>query len=301
MSESKSVRENSSLPVWVLALMLLFAIPVVAQSPTGVILVRDTTGASIPKTVVTVTNVETGLTRTMMTGSAGAYSFPALPVGHYTVKAEHTGFMTETRRGLVLAVTQDAVLNFTLQIVVTGQAPQVNTTNSSLGGLVNPHQMEALPLNGRNYIDLALLQPGVMKTAEIGNGQGTSGTWFSSNGAPMRSNNITLDGARMTNAASGSSGTEAGTTLGVDGLLEFQVVAGAYGAQYGMSMGSQVVMVSKGGTNQFHGDGFEYLRNSTLDARNFFDYGSLSGGTRLPYFQQNNFGGSFGGPIRKNK
>jgi hypothetical protein len=168
--------------VWVLpAILLLVAIPVFAQSPTGTILgvVKDASGASVPNAAVTVMNVETGLTRTLMAGDDGAYRFPALLVGHYTVKAQQTGFKTEAREGLVLDVAQEAVVNFTLQvgttqeqIVVTGEATVVNVTNSSIGGLINPVQMADLPLNSRNYIDLVLLQKGVAKAAAIGNGQG---------------------------------------------------------------------------------------------------------------------------------
>ena len=311
MSENKRADASPGLYVLAMALIFLFeAIPVIAQLPTGTILglVKDASGASIPNVTVRVSNVSTDLARTFTTGDDGAYRFPALPVGGYRVKAERAGFKTETREGLVLDVTQEAVVNFTLQVgrteeqvVVTGEAPLVNATNSSLGGLVNSDQMADLPLNGRNYIDLTLMQSGVAKAAAIGNGQGTTGTWFSSNGAPMRSNNIMLDGARLTNAFSGSSGTEAGTTLGVDGIQEYKVITNSFSAEYGMSMGSQLVMVSKAGTNQFHGDVFEYLRNSALDARNWFDYGYLSGGPRLPRFQRNNFGSSLGGPIKKNK
>jgi outer membrane receptor protein involved in Fe transport len=311
VSRHNGIGRSPCRSVWVLpAILLLVAIPVFAQSPTGTILgvVKDASGASIPNAAVTVMNVETGLTRTLMAGDDGAYRFPALLVGHYTVKTQQTGFKTEAREGLVLDVAQEAVVNFTLQvgttqeqIVVTGEATVVNVTNSSIGGLINPVQMADLPLNSRNYIDLVLLQKGVAKAAAIGNGQGTSGTWFSSNGAPMRSNNILLDGARMNNAFSGSSSNETGTTLGVDGIQEYKVITDTFSAEYGMSMGSQVLMVSKGGTNNFHGTAFEYFRNSALDARNFFDYGSLSGGPRLPLFQRNNFGGSFGGPIKKNK
>jgi carboxypeptidase family protein/TonB-dependent receptor-like protein len=308
MIGTKQVGVYARLLLWGLAsILLLAAIPVLAQAPTGTILgvVKDTSGASVPNAAVTVLNVETGLTRTLMTGDDGAYRFPALLVGRYTVKAEGRGFKTEAREGLVLEVTQEAVVNFTLQVgetteqvVVTGEAPLVNVTNSSLGGTVHQEQLAELPLNGRNYIDLVLLQKGTAKAAAIGNGQGTSGTWYSSNGAPMRSNNVLLDGARLNNAYSGASGNETGTTLGVDGIQEYKVITDSFSAEYGMSMGSQLVMVSKGGTNQFHGTAFEYLRNSALDARNFFDYPV---GRRLPLFQRNNFGGSFGGPIKKNK
>jgi len=310
MTESKVACNYRFLPWTFLLILSLASNPLLAQLPAGTILgtVKDVSDASIPNAIVIVKNVETGLTRTLTTGGDGTYRFPALPIGHYTVTARRTQFRTEIREGLTLDVGQEAVVNLILSVgntqelvVVSGTAPLVNTTNSSLGGVVNSDQITDLPLNGRNYIDLALLQTGVAKAAAIGNGQGTSGTWFSSNGAPIRSNNITLDGARLTNVFSGSSGTEAGTTLGTDGIQEFKLITDSFSAEYGMSMGSQLVMVSKGGTNRFHGDVFEYFRNSVLDARNYFDYGYLGGGPRLPRFQRNNFGGSFGGPIKKNK
>lgn len=176
------------------------------------------------------------------------------------MKAERTGFKTEAREGLALDVAQEEVVNLTLQlgqtveqVVVTGEAPLVNVTNSSLGGTVHQEQLAELPLNGRNYIDLVLLQKGTAKAAAIGNGQGTSGTWYSSNGAPMRSNNVLLDGARLNNAYSGASGNESGTTLGVDGIQEYKVITDSFSAEYGMSMGSQLVMVSKGGQTSFMG------------------------------------------------
>src|SRR5436309_4984514 len=187
--------------------------------------------------------------------------------------------------------------------MVSGEAPLVNTTSSALGSVVNEQSMSDLPLNGRNYVDLTMLQPGVSQQAlaTTGGGATASGTWFSANGAPVRSNNFTLDGAPMTNAAAAATASEAGTTLGVDGIREYKVVTSAFSAEYGMVMGSQTVMVSKNGTNLWHGDVFEYMRNIALDARNLFDYRTSSGGRRLPLFQRNSFGGSFGGPIKKDK
>jgi hypothetical protein len=164
--------------VWVSVLILLLTvIPVRAQLPTGTILgvVKDSSGGVVPGVAVTVQNAETGFTRTVTTGDDGAYRFPALPVGRYDVKVERTGFKTETHAGLTLEVMQEAVVNFTLQVgtseqqvLITGEAPLVNTTTSSLGGLVNEQKMEDLPLNGRNYIDLTLLQAGVAKATELG-------------------------------------------------------------------------------------------------------------------------------------
>jgi hypothetical protein len=307
-------RVGSSSVVWVAALILLLVVvPVFAQLATGSILgvVKDTSGGVVPDARVTVINVETSQSRTVTTGSDGAYRVPGLTAGHYTVKVEKEGFQTQTQQSLVLDVSQELVVNASLtvgsssqEVTVTGEAPLVNTTSSSLGGLVNEHQMTDLPLNGRNYMDLSLLQPGVSRNTSMGSSHGTGGVWYSSNGAPTRANIVTLDGANMMTLFGSAATSQAGTTLGLDGIREYKVVTTSFSAEYGQSMGSQMLMVSKGGTNQWHGDVFEYLRNAALDARNFFDRQYLvpdSGITRLPPFQRNNFGGAFGGPIKKDK
>jgi hypothetical protein len=301
------------------ALLLIGAMGITAsaQQSIGTILgvVKDTSGGTVPQAKVTVTNTETNETRTADTGDDGAYRFPALKPGQYTVKVEKDGFKSETQTGLTLDVAQELVVSpvmevgsATQEVTVTGEAPLVNTTTSALGSLVNEEKMADLPLNGRNYVDLTLIQPGVnQQVTSTGGGAGISGTWFSANGAPARSNNFSLDGAPTVNAYGASSGSMNGTTLGVDGIREYKVVTSAYSAEYGMTMGAQMVIVSKGGSNQFHGDVFEYLRNDHLDARNFFDSPTSAGVTangtqrRLPLFQRNNFGGSFGGPIKKDK
>jgi hypothetical protein len=292
--------------------MLSTAISSFAQLPTGTILgtVKDTSGASVPGATVTIQNTDTGQTRTVMTGTDGAYNVPELPTGHYQVQVAQTGFKTGTHTGIDLTVGEQALINFTLelgtsqqQVVVTGEAPIVNTQNATLGGLVNEQSIQELPLNGRNYIDLSLLQPGVTADRNFGSGGGVSvGTSFSANGAPVRSNNFMLDGAVLQNISSRNPASLAGTTLGVDGIKEYNVITTDFQAEYGLTMGSQMVIVSKNGTNQFHGDGFEYLRNSDLDARNWFDPApDLIGGHRNPEFRRNNFGGSLGGPIKKDK
>jgi outer membrane receptor protein involved in Fe transport len=294
-----------------LTAILLIALPLLAQLPTGTILgvVKDTSGAVIPGATVTIRNMDTGMTRTATTGNDGEYRVPALAVGTYEVRAEHAGFETEIQRGLTLNVSEEVVVNAELKIgttqqevMVTGEAPLVNTTSSVLGGLVSETKLADLPLNGRNYADLALLQTGIAEDRnEDSEGVGgNSGTWYSSNGAPPRSNNYILDGAQLSNLYGGNSSNGSGTTLGVDGIQEYKLLTNSFSAEYGQTMGSQMAMVSKGGTNQWHGDGFEYFRNSGLDARNFFDYSyQTPGAPRLPTFQRNNFGGSFGGPIKK--
>jgi outer membrane receptor protein involved in Fe transport len=284
--------------------LLFSATPSLGQMATGTILglVKDSSGSSLPDTSVTIENVDTSLTRTAMTSSDGSFNFPELPTGHYQVQATHAGFKTETHKGITLEVTEQAVINFTLelgtqqqQVIVTGDAPIVNTQDATLGGLVNEASIKDLPLNGRNYINLSLLQAGVTQDKNFIAGPGQVGTSFSANGAPVRSNNFTLDGAILQNQFGRNPASEAGNTLGVEGIKEFKVITSNFPAEYGVTMGSQMVMVSSNGTNQFHGDAFEYLRNAALDAKNFFDFGPI------PKFQRNNFGGSLGGPIKKDK
>ena len=172
----------------------------------------------------------------------------------------------------------------------------VNTQDATLGGTVTETKMAELPLNGRNYIDLALLQPGVDRDKNQNNQPGTS---FSVNGAPPRSNNFTLDGAILQNMLGRSPvAGDSGDALGLDGIREFKIVAGTFQAEYGLGMGSQMVAVSKGGTNQWHGDVFEYLRNDAFDANTFFN--NQADVPKAP-LRKNQFGGAFGGPIKKDK
>jgi Carboxypeptidase regulatory-like domain/TonB dependent receptor len=291
--------------IW-LAVLILAAIPAAAQLPTGTILgtVKDSSGASIPGAMVTLKNTDTNLTKTATTEQDGSYRFPELPVGHYEMTATAAGFRTETRAGLNLEVTQQGVINFSLQVgattqqvTITSDIPLVNTQDSTLGGTVNETKMAELPLNGRNYIDLALYRPGVNQDKNQRNQE--NGTSFSVNGAPVRSNNFTLDGAILQNSTGRSPvAGSSGDALGVDGIKEYRIVTGTFQAEYGMAMGSQMVAVSKGGTNQFHGDVFEYLRNSALDANDFFNRGA---GAPKPPLQRNQFGAAFGGPIKKDK
>src|SRR5215472_15718335 len=284
---------------WILALVfLLWVSPLPAQLPTATLLgtVTDPQGAVVAGATVTARNTETGFSRNLTTGSDGAYRFNALPVGNYEVEVSHEGFNTETRKGLTLLVSQEIVVNMQLQvgaasqnIVVTEEVPLVETTNASLGSIVSQQQVSDLPLNGRNYLDLTLLQTGVLNVAsEQGTPGGIGGAEFVSNGATPRSNNFMLDGAIVVNGFGLNPASASGSTLGADGIKELRVITNLFSAEYGPTMGSQTTMVSKGGTNQFHGDVFEYLRNGALDAKNFFATGPE------PSFQRNQFGGSFG-------
>ncbi len=287
--------------LFALALLLVSAPVVLAQSATGTILgtVQDASAAAIPDAKVTITATATNISRTVNTGSDGSYRVDALTPGEYTITIEKQGFGAEKLTSVTLEVAQTLRENAALKVgsvsesvdISADVAPQVDTTTSSLGGMVNSQQVADLPLNGRNFVDLALLQPGV--TNVTNNGPNLNATFFSSNGAPIRSNNTMLDGAPMM-SVKGTTASAVGTTLGVDGIQEFRVLTNSFGAQYGISVGSQIVIASKGGSNKWHGDAFDYLRNNYLDAWGYF-------AKSAPKLIKNNFGGSFGGPIKKDK
>ena len=293
-----------------------------AQQTTGRILgtILDSQGSAVPGAQITVTNQDTGAVRTANSGDDGLYTVPQVDAGKYTLEVKASGFGVKKITGAEVVVATDTRLDVKLDvgsveqsIAVTEAAPLVDTTSSSIGGLVSEQRMADLPLNGRNWTDLTLMQPGVVRviipsmtgTAALA---GANGTIYSSNGGALRSNFMSLDGANMTNLAGFNNSSVSNTSLGVDGIKEYKVVTNMFSAEYGLSMGSQTTIVSKGGSNQWHGDAFEYFRNSSLDARNYFDNvnpaTSKSGifpGKRLPPFHKNNFGGAFGGPIKKDK
>jgi hypothetical protein len=298
-------RKGLCLSIISIAVLILLAIPAAAQLPTATILgvAKDSSGGVLPNATVTITNVDTGIVRTVKTADDGSFLVPELPVGSYEIKGEHAGFKTVNRKGITLQVTQQAVINLDFevgstdqQVVVTEEAPMINTQDATLGGTVSETKMSELPLNGRNYIDLALYQPGVNQDKNQSNQQGTS---FSVNGAPVRSNNFTLDGAILQTMLGRSPvAGESGNALGMDGVKEFRIVAGTFQAEYGLAMGSQMVAVSKGGSNQFHGDVFEYFRNNVLDANDVFQ---RDAGSPIAPLRKNQFGAGFGGPIKKDK
>jgi hypothetical protein len=275
---------TGSYGVVVFCLILVAAISLSAQLPTGTILgtVRDQSGGVVPGASVTITNTDTSLTRTGTTGADGSYRFPALPVGHYQVQVAKEGFGALNRTGITLEVGQEAAIDITLEVgstgqsvTVTGEAPLVQTMTSTIGGLVNEQQVADLPLNGRNLVDLTLMQAGITQTyvivpTTVGSGLMT-GVTISNNGMPVHSNTYLLDGANTKVPWGMNNSSIIGTTMGVDGVKEYKVVSNLPDAEYGLSMGSQTTIVSKGGTNQFHGDAFDYLRNGSLDARNYFD------------------------------
>jgi hypothetical protein len=275
------------------------------QSTTGTILgvVTDQSGAIVPGVEVTVKGVETGSVQQTIAGDGGTYRFPGLAPGTYEVQAALPGFQTSIRTGITLTVGREAVVDFSLQvgniadqITVTGEAPLIESTTATVSGVVDPVQIRELPLNARSFLELAPLQAGVVvSTSPINDTYRGFGTKLSVVGTRGGNNEFLLDGASITDAT-GTVGSAASTMAGVETVREFRIVTNAYDAEYGKHTGAVVVAVTRSGTNEFHGSLFEFLRNSKMDARNFFDRGS-----NPPPFKRNQFGGTFGGPIKQDK
>src|SRR5437016_12513098 len=238
--------------------------------------VHDANGGLVPGVSVTAKHTESGLTRTVITNETGSYRVPALPVGAYEVTAELPGFKQQVRRGINLVVTQEAVVNFTLEVgdlkenvTVTEEAPLVNTTLSSTSGLVTREQIKDLPLNGRSFLELMTLNAGVITNRS--NTTDNNVPSFSIAGKRPDSNRFTMNGMDYVGNNAGGTYTApqgiSGFLLGVDAVREFNVLGHTYGAEYGKRAGAQVTIVTTSGTNQFHGSVFEYLRNNALDTR----------------------------------
>ena len=290
----------------ILPLLLVTALVTPAAAQTSATVsgtVRDPSGAVLAGVTVTAKSGATGLTRTAVTGPEGRYVLPQLPPGEYELRAELAGFKPHIRPDVALTVAQSLTLNMVLQVgdvaivdVVTGRMPLVNTSSSELSYLVTSEQIEQIPLNGRNYTDLALLQPGVNAFPHRDGGSVVAhGLGMSINGQDPRSNVYLLDGTLMNDFTNGPAGSAAGTALGLDTIREFRVEANAYSAEFGRSSGGQVNVLTKSGTNRMAGSAFEFHRNEALDARNFFDVDVK------PDFQRNQFGGTVGGPIATNE
>ncbi len=265
--------------------------------------IKDETGGVLPGVDVIVKSVDTGQTRATVTNETGFFTVPGLQPGKYEARATLQGFSTAVQGGIVLAVGQEAGLNLTMKvggaeetINVVAAAMLVDTRSSTLSALVTEKTIEELPLNGRNYISLATLQPGIINfTEKSGTSSSTRGTQLNINGMGGRSNSFLIDGANMKGYAGIATVTAADSTLGVETIREFRVVTNSFSADYGRAMGGVVTIVTKAGTNEVHGSGFEFYRNSKMDARNFFDPGAP------PPFTRHQVGVSGGGPIRKNQ
>ena len=283
-----------------------------AQGTTGSILgvVQDQSQAVLPGVTVTATSLETNQSRTAISDDEGRYRLPLLPVGPYEVQAELTGFSTEVRRPITLTIGSEAVVNFTLgigalteRVVVTGEAPLVETSSAVTAGLVDAKKIRDLPLNGRDFVQLALLQEGVVTSTKILRSQaGNSGIPLSLAGTRVHQSTFLLDGTDIRGSRGTVPAGVGGAVSGVESVKEFKVITGAFSAEYGRFTGGVITAVTKSGTNQLHGSVYEFHRNSALDARNFFDRDpTISTRSDVPAFKRNQFGFSLGGPIVPNK
>jgi hypothetical protein len=269
--------------------------------------ITDTSGASIPNATVSIRNLATGVARDAKTNDSGVYSLPNLLPGSYEVTVTASGFSTEVRTGITLTVGAQQVLNITMKVgqiaekvQVTGEAPAVQLASSDISGVVSQSAVVDLPLNGRDWTQLATLQPGVDSIGSIQANTGSKdrarrgyGVQMSISGSRPTQNNYRIDGVSVNDYTNGGPGSVEGSTLGVDAVQEFSVVTSNYSAEYGRTSGGVINALTKPGTNQFHGDVYEFLRNSALDARNPFDP------AKIPAFRRNQFGASLGGPAWK--
>ncbi|HLY15707.1 MAG TPA: carboxypeptidase regulatory-like domain-containing protein [Bryobacteraceae bacterium] len=299
---------------WFLLLPLLgssLVFPLWANDPTGTITgtVSDISGAVVPKARVTVVNEGTNATREAVTNDDGDFTMALLPPGHYRVSVEKDGFRRTIHGGVDLDVDQTARVDFTLQVgilteevKVTDTQPIVQTDTSTLGQVIDGRLVHELPLNERNFLSFALLAPGSQLPVS-GSQNSTQGGAVSVNGAREQSNNFLLEGVDNNDPYI----NQYVALPSIDAIQEFKVQSGNYSAEFGRSGGAQVNVILKSGTNQFHGVLFEFLRNRNLDAKNFFDQPYCTAtsvpGTcgPIPSLDRDQFGGTFGGPIRKDR
>ena len=286
----------------VLSLCLICSTLLSAQGSGGRILgrVADQSGALLSGVKVTATNEATGATHQTQTNSTGDYAFPAIPVGTYTLTFDMAGFKTNIRKGITVEINQVVTFNSTMQIgqakelvEVTSEAPLVDTTTTQLGAIVNNKSVNELPLNARDSYQFLQLQPGVQ--SQLGS---SGGTFYGSddagsvsvNGGRGRSNNFSVNGGdandQFVNAAV--------VQPSPDAIAEFRVITNTFDAEYGRNSGAVVNVVTQSGSNAVHGDVYEYFRNKVLNAQGYFN-------TVKPQFNQNQFGGTFGGPIKKDR
>ncbi|RRA50181.1 TonB-dependent receptor [Acidipila sp. EB88] len=271
--------------------------------------VTDASGALLAGASVTVHNENTGTQRVLTTNGSGDFSAPSIPVGTYTVTVQQQGFAPMQQNGIALAVGQALHLPLVLsvnqvsaQVTVAATASILNLSTQQTDGLVDERQVKQLPLNGRSYDQLLTLNPGsvnytAQRSGSVGTSNSSVGNMFSVSGRRPQDNLFLLNGIEYTGASliNLTPGGTSGQLLGVDAVREFNVVYDTYGATYGKREGGQISIVTESGTNTLHGSAYEFLRNSALDARNYFDQ------AKIPEFQRNDFGGSLGGPLKHDK
>ena len=270
---------------------------------TGVI--QDPSGAVVPNALVTLVNTDQGLTLQAHSGENGSFTFSPVRVGHYTLAATGPGFSTTTQENITVTVGANVQVNIALQtgqssesVTITAEPPQLQTDESSVGQVMDEHSVVSLPLNGRNFTFLAQLSAGVNVSQADTRGNASSGA-FTANGLQSAQNNYLLDGIdNNSNLADFLNGTNFVILPPVDAIQEFKVQTADFSAELGRSAGAVLNATIKSGTNKFHGAAWEFFRNDKLDAADWFEDNQ---GIKKGEFRQNQFGGSIGGPILKNK
>ncbi len=308
------LKPNQKLWVILFALLVLTTPWMAAQQATANLAgtISDETGAVLPGVDVTLRNVENGSTRNVITDDTGQFRVTNVAPGEYELRAQLPGFQTAVQSGIRLNVGRSASLNVTLsvgsvseEVIVTGDAPLVDTLTSTVRELVDDRKIRDLPLNGRSFDQLALLQAGVVAHRGVGNVNASastaSGARFSVGGARPTANSFVLDGTNINDAQGATPGSASGVNLGVEAIREFEILTNSFDATFGRSSGAIINVVTKSGTNDLHGSVFYFFRNDNLDARNFFDRRGATRADSKPEFKRNQFGFSLGGPVVKDK
>jgi len=289
-------------------LVITFSFSLAAAQNTGTILgtVLDSTGAVLPGAEVVVTHVDTGRSRTVISDDEGRFRAPNLNLGFYEITASLPGFQTSVRTGVEITIDRRAVVDFTLnigeiseRIIVTGEAPLVETTSGSLGSIVDRNTVQELPINGRDLTALLTLGTGAVNVTSASQG-GNAGfsRRVSISGARPQDTAVLLDGTATKSTDQGVPAGVSGNFLGGEGIQEFKIEKNSYSAEYGGASGGIINVVSKAGGNNFHGSVYEFHRNDNLDASNFFI--NRDGSEKAPLIR-NQFGFSLGGPIVKDR
>ncbi len=310
---------RASRAIRIVAFMLsLLALPhaqvALAQATGGTLIgsVHDSAGALVTSAELSILNLQTGIQQTTRTNEAGYYSIPNLLPGSYQLTTTAAGFSPSIIKGIDLTVGAQLTVNVTLQIGKASESIEVSgevgvdLATSTISNDIDGTAIRELPLNGRDWTQLATLEPGVndvrnqspiggVGSADVSRGARGFGNQLSVAGTRPTQNNYRLDGISFNDYTNGAPGSVLGPLAGVDAIGEFTVLTANYTAEYGKTSGGVINAITKSGTNQFHGDAYEFIRNSALDARNYFD------GPQIPPFKRNQFGASVGGPILKDK
>src|SRR6267142_2357584 len=297
----------------VLGLFVILLIPVAAVSAQvsgGTVSgkVTDSTGALIPGAQVAIRNTATGVTTSLVANEEGIYRASNLLAGEYEITASAPNFTSFLKKGAMLTVGADLTIDLkltagavTATIMISDEAPAVDTTTPTLGAVVTERTIVELPLNGRDWTSLATLQPGIssIRTQYASGGTASRGNRgygdeLTITGHRPQENNYRIDGVSINDYTNGAPGSAGGVNLGADAVKEFSVLASNYTAEYGRTSGGVINAITRSGSNSIHGSAYEFFRDDALDARNFFDKAK-------PPLRRNQFGGSLGGPIIKNK